>query len=120
MCDLNIIRIFTECELVQLFDGLTIHYRKPDISQFLAWADVPPLEAPTHPLPVNTICSPEEWTLGFHAHKHVCPNCGTCWKHSDDVSGTAISEMAHMCPVCGTTQLARHWNAAERSEINKM
>lgn len=61
-------------------------------------------------LRLRTVCRPDEVMDG--QHKHFCEECGTCWRHGDDMpllseAGLISHEefvLAHHCPECGAQQ----------------
>lgn len=57
----------------------------------------------------RTLCQPDD-KVSPTEHKHLCPNCGTCWKHSNDMplAGHAAFIEGHTCPNCGTEQRVKH------------
>lgn len=61
----------------------------------------------------HCLCEPTFEAIEDGEHSHCCPNCGTCWKHGndlpyrDDISDDDL-RAAHLCPNCGTEQRSRH------------
>lgn len=78
-----------------------------DLINLLLETEVEP--APTRefrPSELAIPCHRHECVVGTGLHKHECPNCGTTWKHSNDLPGASSEQFwqAHSCPSCGTKQ----------------
>lgn len=71
----------------------------------------------------KTICNANEFPE-YGMHKHLCPTCGTCWKHSGgELQAGCTKEQfaeAHRCPACGTETRNKHWSNADRAKIDAM
>jgi predicted RNA-binding Zn-ribbon protein involved in translation (DUF1610 family) len=72
-------------------------------------------------LKLRTICDPATRT-NLGEHKHLCPHCGTCWKH-DNRSPQASHEafvIAHSCPTCGAEVRKKHRTRTETAALNQL
>jgi hypothetical protein len=59
------------------------------------------------PQHLRTACHPHEDVVGTGNHKHLCDECGSCWKHANDLPRATTHEQfveAHSCPECGAFQ----------------
>lgn len=70
---------------------------------------------------LRTVCQPDDPLPHAH-HAHLCPACGTCWRHpdslaSDPACGSSEFHKAHDCPACGTNQRSKHWPNLEAIEL---
>lgn len=69
--------------------------------------------------PKRVLCSPEypfPVLLGKGEHKHLCGQCGTCWRHGND---NQSDETAHTCPGCSNVVWGRWWTLDDAHEIKR-
>lgn len=69
----------------------------------------------------RTPCSPDERTSG-NIHKHLCPECKTCWKHDGaelEECTTQVYRLAHCCPDCGTEVRQKHYTPEEETQTDR-
>lgn len=61
-----------------------------------------------------TLC-PSTERVSNGEHKHLCPGCGTCWKHADAMQNCTFSNFiaGHTCPTCGEDVRAKYWTSED-------
>jgi hypothetical protein len=54
----------------------------------------------------RVLCQADEDVRGTGVHKHKCDDCGTVWKHGDELLLASHEQFVegHTCPKCGSEQ----------------
>lgn len=69
-----------------------------------------------------TICDPAD-PIPAGQHLHKCSDCGTTWRHGNDIPGVTTEaqfEEAHSCPRCGKYETYKFRTSDEDEEEDGM